>query len=160
MSLHRAEGFGLAISEAASLGKPIIATGYSGPMDYLEHDSSLLVPFELQRVGSGRYPYPRRGRWAEPDLERAAMLMRWAWNNPDAAARLGARARLTVERYHSIDSRIVETQAALKELFSRSPDHIAPRPTTASRRRSSIDWRLHVEANRLSRRVVRIVGKL
>lgn len=160
VSLHRAEGFGLAISEAASLGKPIITTGYSGPMDYLASDSSLLVPFELQRVGPRRYPYPRRGRWAEPDLERAANLMRWAWNNPDSAAQLGSRARLSVQRYHSIDNRISQVRDIMSDLCSNPPDHVAPRPATCSHWWNSFGWWLHLEANRFARRIIRIVGKI
>lgn len=158
MSLHRAEGFGLTISEAASLGKPIITTGYSGPMDYLANDSSLLVPFELQRVGPGQYPYPRRGRWAEPDLGHAAKLMRWAWKNPDSAARLGARARHSVERDHSIDRRVVQARAALKELCAGPPDHIIAHHATWLPRWNTVDWRLHAGASRLARRVVRVAG--
>ena len=30
VSLHRSEGFGLSLAEAMLLGKPVIATGYSG----------------------------------------------------------------------------------------------------------------------------------
>ena len=35
VSLHRSEGFGLTPAEAMVLGKPVIATGYSGNLDYM-----------------------------------------------------------------------------------------------------------------------------
>jgi len=36
VSLHRSEGFGLTIAEAMSLGTPVIATAYSGNMDFMQ----------------------------------------------------------------------------------------------------------------------------
>ena len=34
LSLHRGEGFGLVMAEAMLLGKPVVATGWSGNTDY------------------------------------------------------------------------------------------------------------------------------
>ena len=36
VSLHRAEGFGLSIAEAMAYGKPVIATNWSGNIDFME----------------------------------------------------------------------------------------------------------------------------
>jgi len=33
VSLHRAEGYGLTLAEATALGKPVVATGFSGNTD-------------------------------------------------------------------------------------------------------------------------------
>src|SRR5213075_3478239 len=40
VSLHRSEGFGLTIAEAMALGKPVIATGYSGNIEFTNEDNS------------------------------------------------------------------------------------------------------------------------
>ncbi|MGZ8734642.1 MAG: glycosyltransferase, partial [Acidimicrobiia bacterium] len=60
VSLHRAEGFGLNLAAAAAEGKPVIATGYSGNLEFMLGD--LLVPFTLVPVGPGRDPYPADAR--------------------------------------------------------------------------------------------------
>ena len=36
VSLHRSEGYGFGIAEAMVLGKPVIATAYSGNMDFMD----------------------------------------------------------------------------------------------------------------------------
>jgi glycosyltransferase involved in cell wall biosynthesis len=76
VSLHRAEGFGLTPAEAMYLGKPVIATGYSGNLEYMTAENSYLVDYTLRPIGEGQFPYPPDGEWAEPDLDHAARLMR------------------------------------------------------------------------------------
>jgi hypothetical protein len=93
VSLHRSEGFGLTLAEAMAIGKPVIGTGYSGNVDFMNEANSLLVDYEITRVGPGNEIYPPDGEWAEPSVEHAAELMRSVYERPENAARLGARAR-------------------------------------------------------------------
>ena len=99
VSLHRAEGFGLTLAEAMALGKPAIATGYSGNLEFMTARNSYLVDYQLARVGPDVEIYPSEGTWAEPDLDDAARLMREVWEHPDAARATGERgARDVAER--------------------------------------------------------------
>jgi glycosyltransferase involved in cell wall biosynthesis len=98
VSLHRSEGFGLTLAEAMAAAKPVIATGWSGNVDFMNADNSLLVDYTLTRVGPGAAIYPADGTWAEPDLGHAARLMRQVVADQAAAARLGMRARDDVAR--------------------------------------------------------------
>jgi glycosyltransferase involved in cell wall biosynthesis len=101
VSLHRSEGLGLTMAEAMYLGKPVIATRYSGNLDFMSDENSLLVDCEMRRVGPGHPPYPAEAEWAEPDLEQAARLMRQVFDDDDAAGDLGARAAAAIRRTHS-----------------------------------------------------------
>ncbi len=76
VSLHRCEGFGRGIAEAMLLGKPVIATAYSGNLDFCTQDTALLVPAALRKVLPGDYPEAQGMDWAEPDVEAAAEAMR------------------------------------------------------------------------------------
>jgi glycosyltransferase involved in cell wall biosynthesis len=96
ISLHRSEGYGLTLAEAMSLGKPVIATGYSGNMDFMKPGNSILVPFELVPVGQDAFPYPEDSRWAQPDIEFAANSMRQLSADESLRSRLGDRARIDV----------------------------------------------------------------
>jgi glycosyltransferase involved in cell wall biosynthesis len=76
VSLHRGEGWGYPLFEAVSRGKPTIATGFSGPLDYLTPSAARLVPFTLAPVQQRYVYYAPQMRWAEPDVDHAATLMR------------------------------------------------------------------------------------
>lgn len=101
VSLHRAEGFGYTLAEAMWLAKPVIATGYSGNLDYMTAENSYLVEHRLVPIGPGHDPYPAGGQWAEPDVEHAVRLMRDVLEDRDTAARRGRRAAADIRRTHS-----------------------------------------------------------
>lgn len=90
-SLHRSEGLGLTMAEAMALGTPVVATAYSGNLDFMDERSALLVPATEVLIGPGHL-YPAEGHWAEPDLDVAAAHLRALRDDPDLAARLTAAA--------------------------------------------------------------------
>ena len=74
-SLHRGEGFGLGIAEAMSLGKPVVVTEWSAPLEFCRRENALLVPCVLTRPSSEMIDQAYSvdvERWAEPDVEAAA----------------------------------------------------------------------------------------
>jgi glycosyltransferase involved in cell wall biosynthesis len=93
VSLHRSEGFGFNLADAIALGTPVVATGYSGNLTFMHDDDTLLVRSHEVAIGEGRFPYPADGRWAEPDLDHAAELMRHVVDDPVAARRRATAAR-------------------------------------------------------------------
>jgi glycosyltransferase involved in cell wall biosynthesis len=101
VSLHRAEGFGLIPAEAMWLGKPVIATAYSGNLDFMTPSNSLLVDYRLVAIGSGADPYPADAEWAEPDAQQASRFMRGLFDDPERARALGAAAAADIRRTHS-----------------------------------------------------------
>jgi glycosyltransferase involved in cell wall biosynthesis len=93
VSLHRSEGLGLTMAEAMLLGKPVIATAYSGNMDFMTDETSLLVPWIYIEVGNDAEGYPSDSQWAEPDLSVAKSMMRDLFVNREFGLELGARAK-------------------------------------------------------------------
>lgn len=94
LSLHRSEGFGLVLAEAMLLGKPVVTTGWSGNLDFMDRDSAALVDYRLVPVADPRGTYRMAGAcWAEPDPMHAAVLLRRLADDPAARAALGARGR-------------------------------------------------------------------
>ena len=76
VSLHRSEGFGLAIAEVLALGKPAVATAWSANLDFMLGEAArTLVPFDLIPVADSSARYVG-GRWADPNLDAAAALIR------------------------------------------------------------------------------------
>lgn len=102
VSLHRAEGLGLGMAECMRLGKPVIATGWSGNMDFMNAGNSLLVDYTLVPVKAGEYPHAEGQVWAEPDVQHAATLMQQVVDNPAGVADRVARAQREIEHGMSL----------------------------------------------------------
>lgn len=116
VSLHRAEGFGLTMAEAMAIGKPVIGTGYSGNVDFMNAQNSLLVDYEITLVGPDCEIYPPDGKWADPNIEHAAELMRALHDDPGMATRIGERARSDIDRELSPRSTGAAMRRRLQEL--------------------------------------------
>lgn len=92
VSLHRSEGFGFTMAEAMALGKPVVATGWSGNMDFMTADNSCPVDYRLVALAADHGPYAQGQTWADPDVAHAATLMQRLATDCDHAAAIGARA--------------------------------------------------------------------
>jgi glycosyltransferase involved in cell wall biosynthesis len=114
VSLHRSEGFGLTMAEAMAHAKPVIATAYSGNLEFMTEETSRLVPYRLLAIPNDVDPYPAGAEWADPDVEVAARYMRELCDDPDGARDLGRRAREHVAKVLSPD----RTAEFLKERLS------------------------------------------
>jgi glycosyltransferase involved in cell wall biosynthesis len=101
VSLHRSEGFGRGLAEAMYLGKPVIATGYSGNLDFMNEGNSFLVDYLLVPVGENEYPHGTGQVWAEPDIEMAAAYMKALVADPALARGVGASGAAYIRRFHS-----------------------------------------------------------
>lgn len=134
VSLHRSEGLGLTMAEAMAWGKPVIATGYSGNLQFMHDENSFLVPWTPAPIPAHAEPYPAGGVWADPDLDAAAMMMRLVVDAPDVAAARGARAAHDIATLHTADVAGAKIAARLTELAVARRRRSHPSLVTAVRR--------------------------
>jgi ADP-heptose:LPS heptosyltransferase/SAM-dependent methyltransferase len=100
VSLHRGEGWCYPLFEAACRGTPVVATAYSGPLEYLNDTAHQLVPYSLTSVRQPYAFYHPRMRWAEPDFNEAMRRLRWVYDNRDSAREKAQAAAAPLrERY-------------------------------------------------------------
>lgn len=92
VSLHRSEGFGRGLAEAMFLGKPVIATAYSGNMDFMDNRNSMLVDYTLIELRDGDYPHWQQQQWADADSDQAAYYMTQLLSRPSQGYELGRGA--------------------------------------------------------------------
>ena len=127
VSLHRGEGWGYPLFEAAARGTPVIATGYAGPLDYLDPKAHWLVRHRPVPVRQ-RYVYDHPAmRWAEPDLGHAAEGMRWVHGHRALARERAAAAAETLREAYSL-ARIGEAARARLLALGRASPPAAPAP--------------------------------
>ncbi len=95
MSLHRSEGFGLIPATAMLLGRPALATAWSGNLDFMAPDSAALVSYRLVPPADPRGVYAVPGAaWAEPDVEDAATWLRRLADDSTLRHRMGDAGRV------------------------------------------------------------------
>jgi len=136
VSLHRAEGLGLPPLEAMSLGRPVVATAWSGNLDYMTNEDSLLVPAvetPVRGTGIRAYDPSRMGEgqtWGEPDLAVAAAHLRALADDPELRARMGERAARAAAKQR--EASLAGT--ALAQLFEWAERGGRPAPACAAAR--------------------------
>jgi glycosyltransferase involved in cell wall biosynthesis/SAM-dependent methyltransferase len=128
VSLHRSEGFGRGPAEAMALGKPVIATRWSGNLDFMNDGNSLLIDCALTPVAPDAYPFWQGQHWAEPDVEQAAAAMVELLDQPEKGVAIGRRASLDLRREFSFRAIGRRTVQLLERAM---PSAAAKEPTVA-----------------------------
>jgi glycosyltransferase involved in cell wall biosynthesis len=91
VSLHRSEGFGLLLLRMMMMGKPVIATNYSGNVDFMVPYIPPAFQFTLvkwsyarvENVGEVFEHVYANSSWADPDVKAAAVAMRKFYDYPE-----------------------------------------------------------------------------
>ena len=103
VSLHRSEGFGLTMAEAMFFGKPVIATAYSGNLDFMSAENSILIPYEMTPLTQNYAVYRQGSLWADPSTPAASEAMAGLVDNLLSRA-LGERGRRDVAETLSLEA--------------------------------------------------------
>jgi glycosyltransferase involved in cell wall biosynthesis len=102
ISLHRSEGLGLGMAEAMCLKKPVIATNYSGNLEFMNKKNSCLVDYTLiPHDGSVTYPDSKGQLYAEPDSNHAAFFMKKIKDNPVFRNKIATQAASDMKKYNA-----------------------------------------------------------
>lgn len=106
VSLHRAEGLGLGLMEAMTLGKPVIATAWSGNMSFMDYGCGCPVRYRLMRA-AGHLDFHQpdflgpQALWADPVLDDAVAWMRRLYQDTALRCSLGTLAKLRIDAYQA-----------------------------------------------------------
>jgi glycosyltransferase involved in cell wall biosynthesis len=101
VSLHRCEGYGFGLAEAMSFRRPVVATGYSGNLDFMNADTAFLLDYRLVPVPDGAYPHAAGQVWAEPDVQQAAEIMTRLADDPAMGRAVGEAASRRIRTHFS-----------------------------------------------------------
>jgi glycosyltransferase involved in cell wall biosynthesis len=118
VSLHRSEGFGLGLAEAMLMAKPVIATGYSGNLAFMNRNNSLLVDYELVEIKEDCPIYTRGNFWAEPCPKQAASYMRDVYEHRDEACARALRGQAETQSLLSLEAAGQRMRARLDQIVA------------------------------------------
>ncbi|MFH1441766.1 MAG: glycosyltransferase [Candidatus Omnitrophota bacterium] len=119
VSLHRSEGFGLTMAEAMYLGKPVIATNYSGNLDFMNSNNSYLVNYKIKEIQKNSGPYTKGNIWAEPSIEHATELMRYVYENKAKAEAMGNIAASDIKKNLNFSKIGNEMKNRIEQIYNR-----------------------------------------
>ena len=130
----RAEGFGLPLAEAILSGLPVLATGWSGQLDFLRDDPQSLIDFDFATAKSHLPVFD--SVWAEPSAHQLAEKMKQARSETQAhrAARLQAsQGKLGDYTWQAVAQRTAAAAAKIAAAPVAQPASIAWVSTFAAR---------------------------
>jgi glycosyltransferase involved in cell wall biosynthesis len=104
VSLHRGEGWGYPLFEAALRGKPVIATAYGGPLDYLDSRHHWLVRNTAVTISKPYFYFREPMRWGEPDLNHAQQGLCWVYQHRDEAREAAKHAAARLRGTYSLQN--------------------------------------------------------
>lgn len=104
VSLHRSEGFGLTMAEAMYWGKPVIATGYSGNLEFMNSFNSYLINYSLIKNILEDNNYDDEIIWAQPNEEEASSVLKYVYNNYSEASLKGKNGQKTILNSFSVEA--------------------------------------------------------
>lgn len=97
VSMHHSEGFGLTLAEAMYLGKPTIATNYSGNTEFMNDNNSFLIDYKLSYIENPDRNFCSKTLWANPLLSDAVEKLRNAYEFSDLRTKKAVNAELFVK---------------------------------------------------------------
>ena len=102
VSPHRAEGFGRTLAEAMLLGKPVLATNYSGNAGYMDPELTFPIQYDLVPLDKGDYHFiePEDGAvWAEPSIAHLSESLKAALLFPPDLQRVEQLKRFSNDQF-------------------------------------------------------------
>lgn len=118
VSLTRGEGYGLPILEAAASSLPVIATNWSGHLEFMKHVKFIGIDYELREIHPSRVDdkiFIKNSKWAEAiesDFKKKVLKFKSASSAPKQWAEEGSKK--IIENYsHSAISKLYDEKLSV-----------------------------------------------
>jgi len=120
VSITRGEGYGLPILEAAASGLPVIATGWSGHMDFLSHGKFINVSYKIDKVHPSRVDnniFMPNSQWAYPHEDDFKKKITKFRNNSEIPLQWAKELQEKILEKYSLSSINQNYDSTLEEYF-------------------------------------------
>jgi glycosyltransferase involved in cell wall biosynthesis/2-polyprenyl-3-methyl-5-hydroxy-6-metoxy-1,4-benzoquinol methylase len=117
-SLHKITGFPHVLIEAMNFKKPVIATAWSGNMDFMNISNSYPVEYSLTHLRQS-FGNDREGQLcAEPDIEHAAKLMREVYENRETSIKKAYEGFADIKKLYSSEDNLKKIQIKIDNTYN------------------------------------------
>ncbi len=107
IGLTRGEGYGLPILEAATSAIPVIATNWSGHLDFMKLGKFISVDYRLQEIHETRIDnqiFMEKSRWAEPSEEHFKRRLKKFYEKPEPPQEWAKDLSAKLRESHSLEN--------------------------------------------------------
>lgn len=120
VSLHRGSAFGAAVAEAMASGRPVVATAWSGTLDFATVGSALLVdavPCDVVMHGYAPLDAERGHGWVDPEMASAVKAMQRLVADKVFAKALGEEGQKKITACYGMPALVPILEARLRHLL-------------------------------------------
>ena len=128
ISFTKGEGFGRPLLEFSITGKPIIASGWSGHIDFLDKDMSTLVGGELKEIDKSaqvKNILIEQSQWFKPDDMQVGYSLNEIFNNYKKYLEKSKKQAIYSKQNFSFDKMVESLDKILKENTKEVPTQIS-----------------------------------
>lgn len=120
VALTKGEGFGLPILEAAASGLPVVATNWSGHLDFMGKGKFIPVNYNIEEIHPTRVDdkiFVKGSKWAEPLESDAKQKLLKFYNKPDVPKQWASDLRDVIQKQYSFEAISSVYNKVLQELI-------------------------------------------
>jgi glycosyltransferase involved in cell wall biosynthesis len=131
ISLTKGEGFGRPLLEFTTTGKPLITSGWSGQLDYLDKDLALLIGGTLETIHESAVVKDMlipESKWFKYDSKEARTALKFVFKNYKKASRLSTKLGAKNKKEFSLDKMTEKLESILTEYVPFFPIELSFKP--------------------------------
>ena len=127
VSFTKGEGFGRPLLEASISGKPVIASGWSGHLDFLNKENAILLPGQLTNVhpsSAWENVILTESKWFTVNYPVASKVLNDVWSNYSKYEKSAKRLGISNAEKFSLDAMTTEFEKIIDKHLPQFPKQV------------------------------------
>ncbi len=128
VSFTKGEGYGRPLAEFASIGKPIICSGWSGQVDFLSREHTLLIGGELKEVHKSAVQKDmilKDAKWFFPNDADVAKAYKETWKHYKRYLPLAKQQSRMIKEAFSYEKMVEVIDTIFEEKLPKKPEQVS-----------------------------------